>query len=69
VDHSNAKYVLLPVWMLTSRYNGKTYTFAMNGQTGRITGDLPICPKRSLAWFTGVAAAVALISAAIMLLV
>jgi DNA-directed RNA polymerase subunit RPC12/RpoP len=69
VDHSNAKYVLLPVWMLTSRYNGKTYTFAMNGQTGRITGDLPICPKRSLAWFSGVAAAVALISAAIMLLV
>jgi hypothetical protein len=41
----------------------------MNGQTGRITGDLPICPKRSLAWFSGVAAAVALISAAIMLLV
>ena len=29
VQHSKAKYVLLPVWMLNTRYNGKIYTFAM----------------------------------------
>ena len=31
-------YMLLPVWMLVSRYQGKDYLFAMNGQTGKIVG-------------------------------
>ncbi len=65
IQHSKAKYVLLPVWMLCSRYKDQTYTFAMNGQTGKMTGTFPICAKRSAAWFAGicvgVAAAVSLI--------
>lgn len=36
------KYALLPVWFLNTRWNGKTYSFAMNGQTGKLIGDLPI---------------------------
>lgn len=68
VAHGTAKYVLLPVWMLISQYQGKTYTFAMNGQTGKLTGTLPICPKKSAAWFCGIAAAAAAISALLMLL-
>ena len=35
-------YVLLPVWLLTTKYMGKRYTFAINGQTGKRVGDLPI---------------------------
>lgn len=63
ITHGKAKYVLLPVWMLNTAYNGKTYTFAMNGQTGRMTGQFPICPKRSAAWFCGIwAAAAAVVS-------
>lgn len=58
VYNSKAKYVLLPVWMLNTKYNGKIYTFAMNGQTGKITGSLPICPKRTAAWFAGIMAGV-----------
>lgn len=54
-----SRYVLLPVWMLYTQYRGKTYVFAMNGQTGKITGNLPVCPKRSWAWFGGVCAGVA----------
>lgn len=68
VTHGKAKYVLLPVWLLTSRYRDKTYTFAMNGQTGKITGTLPICPKRSLGWFAGVSATVTALCALIGLL-
>ena len=34
-------YALLPVWMLSTRWNGKSFLFAMNGQTGRLVGDLP----------------------------
>ncbi len=58
VTHGKAKYVLLPVWMLYTKYQDKTYLFAMNGQTGKMTGTFPICPKRSTAWFAGVCAAV-----------
>lgn len=69
IQHSRAKYVLLPVWLLTTRYRDKTYTFAMNGQTGKMTGTLPICPKRSWAWFGGIAAAVSAVALAITALI
>lgn len=41
-------YVLLPVWMLNIKYKNKTYTFAMNGQTGKIVGNIPIDKKKSV---------------------
>ena len=34
-------YALYPVWILNTTWRGKKYTFAMNGQTGKMTGDLP----------------------------
>lgn len=40
-DGVKAKYALLPVWMLNTNWRGKTYTFAMNGQTGKLVGNLP----------------------------
>ncbi len=36
------KYALLPVWVLNTKYKGKMYHFAVNGQTGKVSGDLPI---------------------------
>ena len=41
VDKSEAHYALLPVWMLTTKWQDKTYLFAMNGQTGKFVGELP----------------------------
>ncbi len=38
----DVKYALLPVWILNYNYHGKRYTFAMNGQTGKIAGEYPI---------------------------
>lgn len=36
-------YVFLPVWLLTTKYNGETYRFALNGQTGKmVSDDLPV---------------------------
>lgn len=58
VTHSRAKYVLLPVWILNTKYKGKIYTFAMNGQTGKMTGSFPVCPKRTALWFGGITAGV-----------
>lgn len=60
IHHSKAKYVLLPVWMLNTKYKGKIYTFAMNGQTGKMTGSFPVCRKRTAAWFAGICAGVTL---------
>ncbi|CAM3747824.1 hypothetical protein [Marinicrinis lubricantis] len=53
-----ATYVLLPVWMFTYHYKGKIYMFAMNGQTGKIAGRLPISWGRVGSWFGAVSAAV-----------
>lgn len=61
VNHSKAKYVLLPVWVLHSKYKDQTYIFAMNGQTGKITGTLPIDNAKMWSWFTSVAAGVTLL--------
>ena len=66
VAQGKAKYVLLPVWMLHTKYRDKTYVFAMNGQTGKMTGTFPICPKRSWAWFGGITAAVTAVASLVM---
>ena len=41
---AKAKYALYPVWVLTTSWNGSTYLFGMNGQTGKFVGNLP-CDK------------------------
>lgn len=42
VTWTDIAYVLLPVWMLHTKWDGDDYLFAMNGQTGKLIGDLPI---------------------------
>ena len=42
VNYTKKKYALLPIWYLTTSWNGKQWNFAMNGQTGNFTGDLPV---------------------------
>lgn len=42
LKNGQAKYALYPVWVLNTSWNGSKYTFAMNGQTGKFVGDLPI---------------------------
>lgn len=36
------KHLILPVWLCTYMYNGKAYQFAVNGQTGKISGQKPV---------------------------
>lgn len=37
-----ASYAMYPVWILNTTWNGEKYVFAMNGQTGKFVGDLPV---------------------------
>ena len=43
-------YILLPVWMVNIKYNNKMYSFAMNGQTGKLIGDIPLDKKKVAIW-------------------
>ena len=45
------QYMLLPVWFMTYRYNGEVYSFAINGQTGKLAGTPPL-DKKKLALFS-----------------
>ena len=67
-SNCDIKYALLPVYILNTKYRGKNYTFAMNGQTGKFVGKLPISKGRFAAWTAGIAAGIALIAQLLLLL-
>ncbi len=50
-----SRYALYPVWLLNTSWNGKNYTFAMNGQTGKFVGDLPLDKQAYRKWLFGIA--------------
>ena len=63
VRRGKVSYALLPVWMLSTRCRGNSYLFAMNGQSGRFIGDLPVDKGRYWSWFARIALPVAAIAA------
>lgn len=56
LQNGTAKYALCPVWLLNTNWNGKKYTFAMNGQTGKLVGDLPMDKSAYNRWLWGLTA-------------
>lgn len=54
LTNGEAKYALYPVWLLNTIWNDQRYTFAMNGQTGKFVGDLPIDKGAAFRWFAGI---------------
>ncbi len=65
LENSSVKYALYPVWLLNTTWNGQKYTFAMNGQTGKFVGDLPVDKGAYFRWLglisvLGTAGAIAL---------
>ena len=72
VQNGSSKYALLPVWILNTTWNGEKFTFAMNGQTGKFVGNLPmdkgLRTKYLLGTFLGAGAVGALTSLLIQLL-
>lgn len=40
------KYALLPVYLFTCKYEGQNYHYAINGQTGKFAGTLPISKRK-----------------------
>ena len=59
LSNSVAKYALCPLWVLNTNWNGKKYTFVVNGQTGKLAGDLPMDKGLYTKWLLGISGAVA----------
>lgn len=54
LEDKKVRYGLLPVWILNTHYRGKDYRFAMNGQTGRFVGNLPLDWGAFWLWWAGI---------------
>ena len=54
LQNGSAKYALYPVWLLNTTWNGQKFTFAMNGQTGKFVGDLPLDKGAFKRWLFGI---------------
>ena len=65
LNHGKMAYALFPVWMMNSNYKGKTYQFAMNGQTGKFVGELPISWGKFFAWAGGLTAGIGVVISAV----
>ncbi len=61
IHRGQVSYSLLPVWALYTKYRNKTYVFMMNGQTGKMVGDLPISYTKFFLYLFGILIAVALV--------
>lgn len=59
---SHWEYTLMPVWILNYKRKGKNYTYAMNGSTGKIYGELPVSPLKLSLFAAGLSVLVALLS-------
>ena len=63
LQRGKVHYALMPVWTLHTKWEGKDYLFMMNGQTGKMVGDLPV----SRAKFWGLTGALSVVLSGLLL--
>ncbi len=51
LSNTNASYALYPVWILNTKWKEKNYRFAVNGQTGKVAGDLPVSVPKFILFY------------------
>ena len=61
ITNDKVTYSFMPVWVLSTKWRDKNYIFAMNGQTGKMVGDLPVDKGRFFGYLFGITAIVAAI--------
>ena len=69
LDGGKATYAMYPVWILTTKWNDENYMFAMNGQTGKFVGNLPVDKKALQMYFWRTFGIVAVIVYVVMALI
>ena len=68
IHRGKVHYALLPVWLLSTRWKGENFLFAMNGQTGRLVGDLPVDKGKFWGMFLGLGAGLSVIASLLLYL-
>ncbi len=63
------KYVMLPMWFLSYNYKGKYYYYAMNGQTGKFGGTLPVNMTKLILLSFGIPVLVALVISFLLMMI
>lgn len=58
-------YAMFPVWLLSTKWEGQNFLFAINGQTGKMTGNLPIDKKKQWLWNLAIALPLLLLGCAL----
>lgn len=53
LQNGKVTYALFPVWLLSTTWKEQNYLFAMNGQTGKMVGDLPLDKAAYKKWLFG----------------
>lgn len=61
------RYAMLPMWFMTYSYKGRYYYYAMNGQTGKFGGTVPINKLKLFLFSFGIPIGTALLIAALIL--
>ena len=67
LQRGKVHYALLPVWLLSTKWEGKDYLFAMNGQTGKLVGDLPVSWAQAIKVYLAIALPLIALSVSAML--
>ena len=52
LSDTNAQYALYPVWLLNTKWKDKQFRFAVNGQTGKIAGNLPVSVGKAIMFWS-----------------
>lgn len=65
VRKGQVHYALFPVWLLSVRWRGKRWLYAVNGQTGKTAGEVPVDYARAVLRFMGICAGISAIGSAI----
>ena len=68
LESPTVQYVLLPVYLLNLEFQNKKYRFAVNGQTGKVVGELPVSQAVSRLYYGGIAAGVTALATFLMYL-
>lgn len=65
LENGKVTYALFPVWLLNTTWKGQNYLFAMNGQTGKMVGNLPLDKAAYKKWLFGLTGGIGVVLFAI----
>ncbi|WP_394267245.1 hypothetical protein [Anaerotignum sp.] len=67
LQRGKVHYAMLPVWMLNTKWKGRDFLFAMNGQTGKMVGDLPVSRGKFWGLFAAIAIPLSIVGSIVLL--